>query len=58
MKKLRDRDREVKFLENFREFKKDRFLSIGKGAFGDYIIALCNLLDQREGGGGRCLRLG
>ena len=58
MKKLRDRDREVKFLENFREFKKDRFWSIGKGAFGGYIISLCNLLDQREGGGGRCLRLG
>ena len=54
MKKLRDRDREVKFLENFREFKKDRFWSIGKGAFGGYIISLCNLLDQREGGGGRC----
>ena len=44
MKKLRDRDREVKFLENFREFKKDRFWSIGKGAFGGYIISLCNLL--------------
>ena len=44
MKKLRDRDREVKFLENFREFKKDRFWYIGKGAFGDYIISLCNLL--------------
>ena len=58
MKKLRDRDQEVKFLENFREFKKDRFWSIGKGAFGGYIISLCNLLDQREGGGGRCLRLG
>ena len=42
MKKLRDR--EVKFLENFREFKKDRFWSIGKGAFGGYIISLCNLL--------------
>ena len=40
MKKLRDQDREVKFLENFREFKKDRFWSIGKGAFGGYIIAL------------------
>ena len=58
MKKLRDRDREVKFLENFREFKKNRFWSLGKGAFGGYIISLCNLLDQREGGGGRCLRLG
>ena len=44
MKKLRDRDREVKFLENFREFKKDRFWSIGKGAYGGYIISLCNLL--------------
>ena len=44
MKKLRDRDREVKFLENFREFKKDRFWSIRKGAFGGYIISLCNLL--------------
>ena len=26
MKKLRDRDREVKFLENFREFKQDQIV--------------------------------
>ena len=31
-KKLRDRVREVIFLENFRKFKKDRFWSMGKGA--------------------------